>query len=112
MKEPLPDPGPFQDGAVIRSLPQLLDAINRRRASRGWTFRQLNTVIGSNLDLNAMIRRGNGTGASIFKFLDALGLELVVQVKPTATGSRRERAKRLRQEASQSAAEPGGVPEE
>lgn len=111
MNQRVPDPGPFREGRV-RTLAALLDAYNRRRHQRGWTFRQLNGAVGRNLDLNSMITRGAATGGSIFALADALGLEIVVQAKANSGPTRRDRVKRLREEAAQGAAEPGGVPGE
>lgn len=76
--------GPFRAKA-LKDEEDLLDSINRYRVHLGWSSRQLDQAVAGAGDLTTILNRGARTKTlTIFKFLDAMGLELVIRPKETA----------------------------
>lgn len=82
---PFDDAKPFKAG-VVRTEEELLHRLNSRRVQLGWSSRRLDHEMGKALDLTTIIARGcNSKTESVFRFLDGLGLEIVVQPKEQRT---------------------------
>lgn len=102
------DPGPFKPG-VKKTEADLLAALNQYRVRLGWSSRRLDDECGSALDLTTIIRRNARTKtATIYAVMDAMGLELVLQVK--SKPNRLDRA--IASKKASPSAEPDGGPEQ
>src|SRR5439155_22107085 len=90
----------LQDAAALLAKAELVSRICDIIAKRGLTQAQAAKILGVNQPKVSALMRGNLDGFSsdrLFRFLNALGIDIEIAVKPRARSSKRPRIRVVKQ---------------